>query len=188
MITHLLRKQKECGDVYSLYFEARLDFEPGQYLKYTIGDEYRYFAISSIPGVLTRLTTRFPNPMSEFKKKLFAMQPGDEIEISEPMGSFNVDKQNVLFIAGGAAIAPFRSIILSNRLNATIIAATKDGNVPFYDQLSRHATIIKDTGDKINLDLVKKHAWNTSVYVSGPPEMIEAIRTLGIDFTVNDGK
>lgn len=188
MKTHLVRKQKECGDVYSLYFEARFNFEPGQYLKYTIDGEYRYFAISSIPGVLTRLTTRFPDPMSDFKKKLFALQPGDEIEISEPMGNFKVDKENVLFIAGGAAIAPFRSIILSNRLNATIIAATKDGNVPFYDQLSKHATIIKDTGDKINLDLVKQHAWNTSVYVSGPPEMIEAIRTLGIDFTVNDGK
>jgi len=49
----------------------------------------------------------------------FALKPGDEAEISGPFGDFRVQEtdREMLFIGGGAGIAPLRSMILDQLLN-----------------------------------------------------------------------
>lgn len=52
---------------------------------------------------------------------IFGCKPGDEVSISGPFGDFHVtdDEREIVFIAGGAGIAPIRSMILDQLSRGT---------------------------------------------------------------------
>lgn len=53
---------------------------------------------------------------------LSLLKPGDTILVSEPFGNFTKFKDNAVFIASGTGIAPFMSMLQSNKVNhATVI-------------------------------------------------------------------
>ncbi len=95
-----------------------LEFTPGQFLSVieeTGGKEItRAYSIAS-PRDANRFSlclNRVPDGL--VSPYLFSLQPGDEIEVHEPLGyfTFRHPGHHALFIATGTGVAPFRSILL----------------------------------------------------------------------------
>jgi ferredoxin-NADP reductase len=102
--------------------EKEISFKPGQYFFITLinppytdkkGNQ-RHFSIVNSPnerGVLT-MTTRIRD--SAFKRSLFEIPVGAEVEIGIINGSFILpddESQPIVFIAGGIGITPFISML-----------------------------------------------------------------------------
>lgn len=95
----------------------------GQFIEMTLphdnADERgikHWFTLSSSPSEeLISITTKHAaDRVSTFKQVLFALNPGDEITISEPMGDFVLPKdisRPLVFVAGGIGITPMRSMV-----------------------------------------------------------------------------
>ncbi len=167
----------------SFYFEVPEGFSwtPGQYLHYKIEDneadlrgQNRFFSIASAPFENTiQLTTRIYDDGSSFKKKLFKLSPGEDIEVNGPRGDFSVRKgiSNYIFIAGGIGITPFRSIIKdmdhSNQpMNISLLYANKNQEIIFDDEL--------DT-------ISSKHPeFKISYFISGATEALEIASNINI--------
>lgn len=93
---------------------SQLHFKPGQFvsLKETVNGKKitrPYSIISSPDGNRFELCLNLVHD-GVFTPHLFALQPGDSIEISEPLGFFTLRDctKEALFIATGTGIAPFR--------------------------------------------------------------------------------
>jgi ferredoxin-NADP reductase/Na+-translocating ferredoxin:NAD+ oxidoreductase RnfD subunit len=102
--------------------DRKLDFEPGQYLDWTLAvrkpddrGNRRPFTIASAPSESeVRLGVKFYKSPSAFKRSLSAMQPGDVIFGSQLAGDFTLPKDRstkLAFIAGGIGVTPFRSMV-----------------------------------------------------------------------------
>lgn len=106
-------------------FEAQngntLQFTPGQFVSFTTeieGKEItRAYSLASAPG-REDPANRFElclnlAPDGVFSHRLFAMQPGDTVEMRQPLGMFTLRQppRDSLFIATGTGIAPFRSML-----------------------------------------------------------------------------
>lgn len=76
----------------------------------------RWFTLSSAPSeeILT-FTTKIPTTKSDYKSLLGQLKPGDEVEISHPLGDFILPKLNtipIVCLSGGMGCTPFRSILV----------------------------------------------------------------------------
>jgi ferredoxin-NADP reductase/Na+-translocating ferredoxin:NAD+ oxidoreductase RnfD subunit len=102
--------------------DRKLDFEPGQYLDWTLAvgkpddrGNRRPFTIASAPSENeVRLGVKFYKSPSAFKRSLSAMRPGDVIFGSQLAGDFTLPKDRstkLAFIAGGIGVTPFRSMV-----------------------------------------------------------------------------
>ncbi|HEV3245373.1 MAG TPA: hypothetical protein VG102_03370 [Candidatus Paceibacterota bacterium] len=124
LIFTLKQKVQLTKDVVEFVFtpERGLAFAPGQYMEWTLAHEHpdnrsvrRYFTIASSPTEPDlRLGVKFYAPASSFKKKLFSMQPGEQVIASQLSGDFTFPRdtnKKLVFIAGGIGITPFRSMI-----------------------------------------------------------------------------
>lgn len=79
------------------------------------GDK-RWFTLSSSPtDEMVSITTRLdPKRPSSFKKALFALKPGTELSLADPMGDFVLPKKKdipLVFVAGGIGVTPMHSMI-----------------------------------------------------------------------------
>lgn len=207
-----VERQKREGDTVFFIFKPKRKFlwKPGQYLFYTIPTKNpdnrgvtRYFTISSTPfeGQVS-ITTRIFEKPSSFKKSLMKLKKGDEIEASGPDGDFVVDdtKRNLVFIAGGIGITPFRSILMEYahkniKLNVQLLYANKDENIVFKEELESLKN--KNSNLEINYFISPAHidekiinhqlasrAGGSSIvnhpifYISGPSNFVRAIRDI----------
>src|SRR3989344_9620287 len=123
----LIRKQKEAKGTYSFYFDNRnkIKYLPGQYFYFTLPQlnyddargPTRHFTISSSPSEKEfKFTTRI-REKSGYKKTLFELPMGTNLEVEGPNGTFILDeneKGEHILIAGGIGITPFRSFIKYN--------------------------------------------------------------------------
>ncbi len=91
-----VRKDKVAPGVYSFYFslQDKPHFLPGQYLQMTLPhkkvDERgtsRYFTIAASPSEKDIMVTT-KKGKSSFKKTLFGLTPGTQIQCFGPMGKF----------------------------------------------------------------------------------------------------
>lgn len=120
------RSKPEAEHIRSFWFrpEKRLDYIAGQYTELTLPHDNpddrgirRWFTLSSAPGgELVSITTKYAgdDKSSSFKKALFALQPGAEVELAEAMGDFVLPKdasRPLVFVAGGIGLTPFHSIV-----------------------------------------------------------------------------
>lgn len=95
-----------------------LAFVPGQFVSFSgeVGGKHitRAYSIASAPASTGRFELCL-NRVAEgrFSPHLFAMQPGDTVEMREPLGTFVLRNpgREALFIATGTGIAPFRSML-----------------------------------------------------------------------------
>jgi len=116
----------EAANIRTFYFrpERPVQYTAGQYaewqLKHNSPDKRgikRWFTISSSPtDEFVTITTKYAGDKesSSFKGALFKLQPGDEIQMSDPMGDFVLPKliqTPLVFVAGGIGITPFHSIL-----------------------------------------------------------------------------
>jgi ferredoxin-NADP reductase len=191
-------------------------FEPERPMQYTAGqfteltlkhpepDERgvkRWFTLSSSPtDELVSITTRYAgdDKSSTFKKTLFALQPGDKVELADAMGDFVLPKHvqtPLIFVAGGIGITPFHSMFKwladtgEQRDIRFLYAVNTEDDIIFqdtYDKAGVHATIIVGNpseawgGLRGRLDAetilgIEKPNDDSLIYLSGPEPMIEAL-------------
>jgi ferredoxin-NADP reductase len=187
--------------------ERQLRYTAGQYteltLKHSHPDERgskRWFTLSSSPtSELVSITTKFAGETSSsFKKTLFSLEPGTEVQLAEAMGDFVLPKLTqtpLIFVAGGIGLTPFHSIF--EWLAATgetrdikfLYAVNSEDDIIFQDTFDKagvHATIIVSNpseawgGLRGRLDAqtilgLEKPSDDALVYLSGPEPMIEAL-------------
>jgi ferredoxin-NADP reductase len=134
MRARLIRSYELAPEVRHFIFEAegveRLEYTPGQFVSFSAEVEgktiTRAYSVASAPAesclfelCLNRVEGGRLSPV------LFAMQPGESIEMRQPLGLFvlRTPPRDSLFVATGTGIAPFRAI-LQKHLNPSAPAIT----------------------------------------------------------------
>lgn len=150
-----------------------------------------WFTLSSAPTQeqLSITTKLDPEHGSSFKRTLAALQPSQEVQMSEPMGDFVLPKDPglpMVFAAGGIGVTPFHAmiqwlvdtkssrdiILLYSARNKQQLAFTELFDQPFITShyLTENQPLSAATIHELAGPLDKKQ-----VYISGPEPMIEAL-------------
>lgn len=192
-------------------------FKPSQPLRYTAGqfteltlphDEpddrgiKRWFTLSSSPSdELVSITTRYAgdDKSSSFKKALFALVPGTEVDMADAMGDFVLPKLTqtpLIFVAGGIGLTPFHSMA------GWLAESGEQRNIRFLYAVNSEDDIIwQDVFTKAGIDPtiavanpsdswgglrgrldadtilgIEKPTDDTLIYISGPEPMVEALQ------------
>jgi ferredoxin-NADP reductase len=120
-----LRREQAAKDAYTFVFDrsAKLDytFLPGQYnriiLPHENADERgtsRNFSIVTSPNNTNELMITTRIVQSSFKKALYNLTPGTQVQFFGPVGRFIFDENEAgdrVFLAGGIGITPFHSML-----------------------------------------------------------------------------
>lgn len=127
-------------------------FVPGQFLSLTrtIGDETvtRAYSVASPPDGRGFALCANLVPDGRFSPFLFGMQPGDEVDLKGPYGTFTLRRppSDSIFVATGTGIAPFRSIILAqlaehpDRSFTLVFGVRQEENLLYRDEWPRIAS------------------------------------------------
>jgi ferredoxin-NADP reductase len=120
----LLNSKELAPEVHHFEFEVagveHFSFTPGQFIS-VIDREHgreitRAYSIASPRGgnKFALCLNRVPNGI--VSRWLFELNPGDEVEIHEPLGYFTLRHpgRRAVFVATGTGIAPFRSMLLDH--------------------------------------------------------------------------
>lgn len=201
----LVDKVSEAENVISFVFKPEMPFswKPGQFLHYTLPhpnpderDSERYFTIASAPyEQVVMITTRFAKDGSSFKKALMSLKPGDTIDAVGPDGNFTTDDpgQEMVFVAGGIGITPFRAILLdfihknipskvillyANRKPDFIYQKFLDKLVKSNPNFKIHYFVDPNRIDKNSVKKLVKNLKRKIFYVSGPGVMVESLSNL----------
>lgn len=196
------------GNIRTFFFKPvnPVHYTAGQFTELTLPHDNpddrgikRWFTLSSSPTEeLLSITTKHSEPSSSFKETLFALDPGTEVNLADPMGDFVLPKDAgipLVFVAGGIGITPFHSMLSwladqGEQRDITFLYSVRNENeIIFQDTLKRanqHATIFvqepsaewggergRVSAEKI-VGLAKPSA-KTLVYLSGPEPMTEAL-------------
>jgi CDP-4-dehydro-6-deoxyglucose reductase len=116
----LVESREIAPEVRHFVFEApgvkQLQFKPGQFVSFNemLGGKKitRAYSIASLPsGNHFELCLNLVHE-GIFSSHLFAMKPGDSVEMTDPLGFFVVRNpaRDAVFVATGTGIAPFRSM------------------------------------------------------------------------------
>jgi propane monooxygenase reductase component len=189
------------GDIRRLVLrpEEPLEFKPGQYVDIHIpgaDGEHRSFSMANTePDVLEFMIKLYPG--GRFSGLLDGeIKPGDELTVTGPYGVFTLRQSSprrLLFIGGGAGMAPILSLLRSlsqagaereatyyygARTEADLfhiqeLAGLPCGFVPACSEDSNgwagESGLITDVVDRLEGDIAEVDA-----YVCGPPPMVEA--------------
>jgi propane monooxygenase reductase subunit len=177
-----------------------LEFKPGQYVDIRIpGDDgaHRSFSMANAgPDVLEFMIKLYPGGRFSGLLADGSVKPGDELEVTGPYGVFTLrasSPRRLLFIGGGAGMAPILSLLRS--LSATdgersaiyYYGARTEADLFHLDELAAlpgtfvpalsedgdgwagERGLITDVVDRCEVDLS-----DVDVYVCGPPPMVDA--------------
>jgi NAD(P)H-flavin reductase len=95
--------------------EKKLDFKAGQFLMIKYQGVEKPFSIASFPGEETVDFLISTHPDGKLTPKLAKLKIGEGFEIEGPYGVFGVrdtKAREIIFIAAGTGIAPFRSMVM----------------------------------------------------------------------------
>ena len=176
------------------------EFKPGQYVDIRIpGDEehHRSFSMANTnAGELEFMIKLYPGGRFSGLLADDAVKPGDELNVTGPYGVFTLrasSPRRLLFIGGGAGMAPILSLLRSlaatgsereatyyygARTEADLFHLSELGALPgtFVPALSEHSNgwngetgLITDVVDRLEGDIS-----DVDAYVCGPPPMVEA--------------
>ncbi len=175
----------------------------------------RGFSISSAPSEDTvMITTRLRD--TAFKRVLQAMPLGTPVKIEGPFGSLrlhNADRPAIV-LTGGIGITPFRSILLdavqSGGLPYPVVVlyanrrpqdaafldelgelAQRDANLRFVPSMSGLADSDSWDGERGRIDasMLARHVLglsNAIYYLTGPPGMVQGLRTMLVETGVDE--
>jgi ferredoxin-NADP reductase len=209
MTVTLDHTQDEAANIRTFFFkpDKPVQYTAGQFIVLTLDHtrpddrgKNRWFTLSSSPtSELLSITTKFAGKdSSSFKKALFALEPGAELQLSDPMGDFVLPKliqTPLIFVAGGIGITPFHSILSwladtnEERPIRLIYGVKNEDEIIFqdtFDRANQHATIVVDEptpawgGERgqLTAELIlglESPSEDTLVYVSGPEPMVESL-------------
>lgn len=132
----LTKKQELCKNTYELTFQLPQDCKhpclEGQYTWLSIQDENlndprgnrRAFSLSSINTKNHTVSIIFRRSPSLYKQKLLDLPIGSRLAMTPPVGSNfvvqNMPEKHLVFIAGGVGIAPFLSLLRSEKKPAAL--------------------------------------------------------------------
>ncbi len=181
-----------------------VDYIAGQFIEVTLPHAdpddrgiRRWFTLSSSPTQPEiTVTVRCGGSKSSFKRALQRLQPGDEVQISDPLGDFVLPLDGnlpMVWIAGGIGITPFRSM-------ARWLADTNDKRevLLFHSIHGREEAVFADTMQQAGI--IEHYLTDTATstqnrlsakdilgrikdpsrpyyYISGPEQMVEALAT-----------
>jgi propane monooxygenase reductase subunit len=190
------------GDIRRLVLEAdeAFTFKPGQYVDIHVpghDGEHRSFSMANTkPGELEFMIKLYPGGRFSGLLADGAVKPGDALEVTGPYGVFTLrssSPRRLLFIGGGAGMAPILSLLRSLSESGSERAATyyygartqadlfqlqelaglPCGFVPACSEDNNgwagESGLITDVVDRLESDIAEVDA-----YVCGPPPMVEA--------------
>jgi len=200
---HLVLRLTEPGD---------LKFFPGQYMDIAVPgtDQVRSFSMantSARDGLLEFVIKVYPDGLfSQFLDT--ELQPGDRLEVTGPFGVFTLrdGTEDLVFIGGGAGMAPILSLLRSmaergiDRKATFFYGARGERDLCFESELRSleetlpNFTYVPALSDEswdgetgLITDVVKRQVSDLGrahAYVCGPPGMVEAaiplLQTLGV--------
>jgi propane monooxygenase reductase component len=182
-----------------LKLDEEFEFKPGQYVDIHIPgtEEHRSFSMANTTrGELEFMIKLYPGGHFSGLLADGAIKPGDELEVTGPYGVFTLrssSPRRLLFIGGGAGMAPILSLLRSlsatdservatyyygARTEADLfhleeLAGLRCGFVPALSEDSNgwagEAGLITDVVERLEGDISEVDA-----YVCGPPPMVEA--------------
>ncbi|HVV26199.1 MAG TPA: FAD-dependent oxidoreductase [Candidatus Saccharimonadales bacterium] len=202
--------QAEAENIRTFYFrpERPVHYTAGQYTELHLPDAHhdergskRWFTLSSSPeDEFLTITTKYAgdDKSSSFKKKLFHLPPGTELEMAEPMGDFVLPKliqTPLIFVAGGIGITPFHSILkwlsdtVEERPIKLLYGVRSEDEIIFQDTFAsagiEPTIVVSEPSDawggergRITAELIlglEKPTEDTLVYISGPEPMVQAL-------------
>jgi ferredoxin-NADP reductase len=156
-IKKIIQETKEVK-TFVLETKEEYSFVAGQYANFTIekdkGKESRIFSISRAPDEKNISFTTIISD-SYFKQRINSFVGGEEIEVSEAMGTFTLEKskgEGIVFLVGGIGITPVKSILefLDNKKEKRDITL-------LYSNKTIERIVFKEKLEKINenWDLLK---------------------------------
>ena len=186
----------------------RLRFKPGQFVSFeqTLDGKKitRAYSIASLPaGNRFELCLNLVHD-GHFSPHLFAMKPGDSVEMTDPLGFFVVRNpgKDAIFVATGTGIAPFRSmapdylmhpqakeltLIFGVRHDWTIYyrdefeaLAQEHSNFRFWPTLSRPEPSWSGRSGHVQLHLLEAigDRRDLDVYICGLKTMVDDVRAI----------
>ena len=201
--------EPEAPNIRTFYFvpQEPMQYTAGQYTRLTLDHTHaddrgirRWFTLSSSPTdeYLTITTKMTPKTGSTFKKALFKLKEGTEVDMASPMGDFVLPKliqTPLIFVAGGIGITPFHSMfryltyIDEKRPIQFIYGVRSEDEIIFQkdmDDAGIHATIVVSEPSpawggergRITAEMIiglKQPDDDTLIYLSGPEPMLEAL-------------
>ena len=94
---------------------STLDFEPGQYATFFVDEKTRrQYSFCSPPNPTSFELVVDTSPMGTGSQYFLKLKEGEKVEFLAPLGKFTLSENSLktIFIATGAGIAPFRSMLL----------------------------------------------------------------------------
>ena len=175
-----------------------LEYKPGQYVDIEIpGGGHRSFSMAGTsPDALEFMIKAYPGGRFSGLLAEGSVKPGDRLEVTGPYGVFTLrpsSPRRLLFIGGGAGMAPILSLLRSLRETGSERAATyyygarTEADLFQLDELAGlpcgfvaalsedsngwkgESGLITDVVDRLEAEVAEVDA-----YVCGPPPMVEA--------------
>ncbi|MEM5828031.1 MAG: FAD-dependent oxidoreductase [Candidatus Aenigmatarchaeota archaeon] len=196
------------------------NFKAGQYIILKLvnlpenveGGNKRAFSIASSPldEKICLITNR---GVSEYKKYLEEkLKVGEDVEIFGPFGNMTLEENYkiITFLAGGAGIAPFLSMIryvFQKNLDIKMFLFYSEKKFDYlvylselkeYEKLGKLNLIITLTQEKregfefgrINKEMIKRHLSDylneSAFYIAGSPEFVESMKSYLKELEVNE--
>ncbi len=197
----LIKKDSLTPNTIQLSFLSQppITFSPGQYLEWSLPHQNadirgfrRYFTISSSPTEKEiQLTFKISPNSSSFKNSILELNVGDNVTASHLAGDFTPHNKvdDMVFIAGGIGITPFRSIIkyfLDKNLKKNIYllyASTNQSDFVYkslFEQAKKQIGLkteyfVSSQNQRITPETIKKiEAYQKYTYfISGPDAMVQ---------------
>lgn len=200
----------EAGHIRTFFFRPQrpVHYTAGQFVELRLNHPHpdsrgvkRWFTLSSSPTEeLVSITTKFAGAeSSSFKKALWKLKPGDQLQMSDPMGDFVLPKliqTPLVFVAAGIGITPFHSILewlaaTNEERPIKLIQGVKhEEDIIFQETFEKagvHATIVVEEpteawgGERgqLSAELIlglEQPSDDTLVYVSGPEPFVEDLK------------
>lgn len=202
--------EDEAANIRTFYFrpERPVHYTAGQYTELHLPHKNpdnrgirRWFTLSSSPNdELLSITTKFAgaDKSSTFKKTLFSLEAGAEVQLADPMGDFVLPKliqTPLIFVAGGIGVTPFHSMFgwlyetMEERPIKFLYGVRGEDEIIFQDTFRKTGvepvTVVSDPSDawggergRITAELIldlEKPTDDTLVYISGPEPMVQAL-------------
>ncbi len=187
--TQIIAKQTETQQVQTLHCSkpSNFTYTAGQY--FFLAFEYKGqsfkkpLSFSSAPHEpMLSFTKRISS--SEFSQAILQLQPGDNVNLEGPFGNFILPEKptQIIFIAGGIGITPFRSMLMENskikQHNITLLYGnTAEAEIVFKTELEPFQ-VHQQIGGTITAEFIQKHVLDYAqklFYICGAPSMVTAL-------------
>jgi len=196
MKTTVARIERLTDTIYSFHLTKPpvYRFIAGQFVEITLpgpksNNNKRWFTLSSAPSEdFLTFTTKIPERRSEYKTILEGLRPGDQLEVSQPLGDFIFPKLSsipIIGLSGGMGTTPFRSMITeANYLQ-------EDRDIHLFSSFRARSDVIFDNdfrtlGDSFHLYVDKRidmqdvlaaasDLQKTYFFLAGPEGFIEEL-------------